>query len=173
MKRDTSLERQLPEYPVHTHAPRDYVCPFCLLVAGVEDGRVLSVQSDIVYQDEAVTAFIGARQWHDNRGHVIVIPNQHFENLYELPTALAAPIHVAARAVALTMKAAYGCDGVSTRQHNEPGGNQDVWHYHLHVFPRWFNDRLYKGGGASPMEAQERAQYAERLRAALAGLRQP
>jgi histidine triad (HIT) family protein len=152
---------------MHTHAPPDYVCPFCLLVAGVEDGRILSVQSDIVYQDEAVTAFIGTRQWHDNQGHVIVVPNQHFENIYDLPTDLAAPIQEAARSVALAMKAAYGCDGVSTRQHNEPSGNQDVWHYHLHVFPRYFGDRLHKGGGASHMEAEERAGYARRPREAM------
>ena len=52
------------------------------------------------------------------------------------------------------MKTAFGCPGVSTRQHNEPAGNQDVWHYHVHVFPRWHGDRLYgsEGGPADPAE---------------------
>jgi histidine triad (HIT) family protein len=61
------------------------------------------------------------------------------------------------------MKAAYGCDGTSTRQHNEPAGNQDVWHYHMHVFPRYAGDRLYLTQRA-PMAAEERASYAGRLR---------
>ncbi len=41
------------------------------------------------------------------------------------------------------MKEGYGCEGTSFRQHNEPAGYQDVWHYHLHVFPRWKDDELY------------------------------
>ena len=57
-----------------------------------------------------------------------------------------------------------GCDGVSSRQHNEPAGNQDVWHYHLHVFPRWENDKLYfeRRHSTSP---EQRRPYAEKLRA--------
>jgi histidine triad (HIT) family protein len=42
------------------------------------------------------------------------------------------------------MKRAWGPEGISTRQHNEPAGNQHVWHYHLHVFPRWNDDMLYR-----------------------------
>ena len=41
------------------------------------------------------------------------------------------------------MKESYGCEGISLHQYNEPAGNQDVWHYHLHVIPRWPNDDLY------------------------------
>ena len=66
------------------------------------------------------------------------------------------------------MKAAYNCDGVSTRQHNEPAGNQDVWHYHLHVFPRYAGDNLYSTQRAL-MPIEERARYTQALRAALAG----
>ncbi len=72
-----------------------------------------------------------------------MIPNQHFENIYDLPKEYAAETHELAQKVALAFKAVYKCDGVSTRQHNEPAGNQEVWHYHLHVFPRYHNDDLY------------------------------
>ena len=73
----------------------------------------------------------------------LIIPNQHFENIYDLPASLAGEIHRVARDIALALKATYACDGVSTRQHNELAGNQHVWHYHLHVFPRYGNDNLY------------------------------
>ncbi len=148
------------------HAPGDHVCPFCLLVAGIEDARVLSVQNDIVFKNEFVTAFIAARQWPNNKGHVLVIPNAHFENLYDLPNVLGAEIHKAARSVALAMKFAYQCEGISTRQHNEPAGNQEVWHYHLHVSPRFGYDDLYQTEGQL-MAAEERAGYVEALRAYL------
>lgn len=78
---------------------------------------------------------------------MLVIPLAHFESIYDLPPALGEPIQRAAWATAVAMKRAYGCDGVSTRQHNEPAGNQDVWHHHLHVFPRWDGDDLYRTSG--------------------------
>lgn len=128
---------------MHNHAPEGYQCPFCLLVEGIEDEHVLSVQSDIVYHDEALTAIISSHQWPNNHGNVVVVPNQHYENICDLPVRFAENIHRIARLLALAMKAAYGCDGVSTRQHNEPAGNQDVWHYHLHVTPRYHGDGFY------------------------------
>lgn len=65
--------------------------------------------------------------------------------------------------MAMALKGAYACDGISTRQHNEPAGNQVVWHYHLHVFPRYNNDRLYTSTGYYT-EPEERVPYAARLR---------
>ena len=64
------------------------------------------------------------------------------------------------------MKAAYSCDGVSIRQHNEPAGNQDVWHYHLHVFPRYAGDGLY-GSQKELLPEKERAAYAQKLKVQL------
>ncbi len=81
-----------------------------------------------------------------------------------MPTRLLARIQEVAREVTIGFKEIYECDGVSSRQHNEPAGNQDVWHYHLHVFPRWQGDRLYleRRRSTSP---EARRPYAERQRA--------
>ena len=57
-----------------------------------------------------------------NPGHVIVVPNAHAENMSALERDLAGEIHEAAHRVALALRQAYGCEGVSTRQHNEPRG---------------------------------------------------
>jgi histidine triad (HIT) family protein len=146
------------------HAPPNYICPFCLLVGGIENEHVYSVSSDIIYQDDVVTAFVSSHQFPNNAGNVLVIPNRHFENLYEFPTALAVELHRVIRAVALAEKAAFACDGISTRQHNEPAGNQDVWHYHVHVTPRYTDDGLY-ASRRSLMPADQRAQYAAEIRA--------
>ena len=151
---------------MYNHAPDDYVCPFCLIVHDVEREPGASRCTDIVYRDDAVTALISSHQWPNNHGHVIIVPNAHYENIYDLPLDLAARIHALARAVALAMKAAYVCDGISTRQHNEPAGNQDVWHYHLHVFPRYIGDELYTSRREF-MPADERARYAAVLRSQL------
>ena len=126
------------------HAPDGYICPFCLIIQGIENEHVYSVQNDIIYCDETVTAFIGSHQWPNNHGNVIIVPNEHFENIYDLPIRYAGDIHRVAKMVALALKAIYSCDGVSTRQHNEPAGSQDVWHYHVHVTPRYKDDQFYK-----------------------------
>ena len=64
------------------------------------------------------------------------------------------------------MKEAYSCDGISTRQHNEPAGNQDVWHYHLYVFPRYAGDGLYSAERLRYND-EEREHYANLLRESL------
>ena len=87
--------------------------------------------------------------------------------MYSLHASLAGEIHELARRIALALKATDGCDGVSTRQHNEPAGNQEVWHYHLHVFPRYAGDGLY-GARKSLIDLDVRLTQAERLRRALA-----
>jgi histidine triad (HIT) family protein len=152
---------------MYNHAPDDYICLFCLIVRGIENEHVCSAQTDVVYKDDAITAFISSHQWPNNPGNTIIVPNEHFENIYDLPIHYAPRIHALARALALAMKAIYSCDGVSTRQHNEPAGNQDVWHYHLHVTPRYTGDEFYASQRAW-MPATERARHAQRLRAQLA-----
>jgi len=152
---------------VYNHAPENYICPFCLLIAGIENEHVYSVQSDIVYHDQSVTAFIGSQQWQNNHGNTIIVPNEHFENIYDLPVRYAQDFQRVAKMLALTMKAVYLCNGVSTRQHNEPGGNQDVWHYHLHVTPRYKDDNYY-ATQREPMTVNERAIHAEKIRNYLA-----
>ena len=69
----------------------------------------------------------------------------------------------AVRHTALAVKHAFGCSGISTRQHNEPDGNQDVWHYHVHVFPRYPNDGLY-GSTGTRVTGDEVHRAAELLR---------
>jgi len=77
-------------------------------------------------------------------------------------------VHDLVQRTALAMRRSYFCDGTSTRQHNEPGGYQDVWHYHVHVFPRYENDNLYGSRPARDFASlEERISYADKLRAAL------
>ena len=149
---------------MYNHAPKDYICPFCLVVQGIENEHVWTKQDEIIYRDECITAFISAGCWPNNKGHVLVIPNEHYENVYDLPDDLAAKIHAFSRRAALALKEVYRCGGVSTRQHNEPCGNQDVWHYHLHVFPRYENDDLYRTS-RERLPDEERKRYAKKLRA--------
>jgi histidine triad (HIT) family protein len=148
---------------MYNHAPQEYRCTFCLLVQGREELQNEVKQADIVLQTPELTAFMATRRYPNNQGHVLIIPNEHFENIYDLPLALSSKIHSLSREIALAMKAEYQCDGILLRQHNEPAGDQNIWHYHLHVIPRYLNDDFYSAQKA-PFEAHERAKYAEKLR---------
>jgi histidine triad (HIT) family protein len=148
---------------VISHAPADYDCPFCRIVAGEATERT---RPDQVVERTAETAtWVNPRWWPNNAGSLVVVPTEHFENIFDLPDRLAGPIHAAARRGALALKSHFSCDGISTRQHNEPGGNQEVWHFHLHVFPRYGDDGLYgsRGEWADPDAV---ASTAEALRGA-------
>ena len=149
-----------------THAPADYICPFCLLVEGIENEHNAIKQSDIVYQNEHVTSFIGLRSWPNNPGHVLTIPNDHYENIYGLPKTVSTEIYKIARSIALSMKEIYECDGVLLIQRNETAGGQKTWHYHLHIIPRYENDN-WELTNRKSFSAEERADYANKLKRVL------
>nr|WP_279672611.1 HIT domain-containing protein [Flexivirga meconopsidis] len=124
--------------------------------------------SDLVVRRDLAFARVAPKWWARNDGGVLVIPNDHVENLYELPPEAGHAVWDLARDVAIAMRETYGCQGVSLRQHNEPAGDQDVWHLHVHVLPRYAGDDLYARHRESRWaDAAERAVYSERLRAAL------
>lgn len=148
---------------MYNHAPDHYCCPFCLIATQQTHASIETSPHDIVFASDQATAFISSRWWPHNPGHVIIIPNQHYENIYDLPLSAATAIHALAREIALAMKQQYQCPGISTRQHNEPAGNQDVWHYHLHVFPRYHDDQLYLTDRRRTT-AEERQPHALQLR---------
>jgi histidine triad (HIT) family protein len=137
-------------------------------VAGHDSQGHHTKQTDVVYQDETVTAWINSAWWPANPGHVLVVPNAHYENIYEITDDVLGAVQVTGKRIALALKAAYGCDGTSFRQHNEPAGYQEVWHYHLHVFPRYDGDELYRRSKERRwVTPEERLPYAEKLRRVL------
>ena len=122
-------------------------------------------QEDVVYRDDSVTAFVSPKWWEQNPGHVLVVPNAHLENVYEISERALGQVYSVARRIAVALCDAYACDGTSMRQHNEPAGNQDVWHFHVHVFPRYAGDDLYRNiDRAVWVDANRRAEYASTLR---------
>jgi histidine triad (HIT) family protein len=142
------------------HAPPDYQCFVCHVVAG-EPG-----DSVVVIENEHALALVSRRVWARGPGHALVVPKAHYENLYDLDDTAALDIHRLTRRIAIGLKEAFGCDGTSTRQHNEPAGNQDLWHLHVHVFPRFEGDNLY-GSWYRESTLDERLDFAARLRAVL------
>ncbi|MHC6177374.1 HIT family protein [Glutamicibacter sp. X7] len=150
-----------------SHAPENYQCPFCELVNHREfsEGNYCA-PTDLIFQTELVAAIMACDGFGPYGGHVMIIPNAHLEALYDLDEETGSAIMRETRRVALAMKIAWSPEGTSTRQHNEPSGNQHVWHYHQHLFPRYADDNLY-GHLRHRVPVEERARKAAELRAAL------
>jgi histidine triad (HIT) family protein len=152
-----------------THEPPGYDCPFCRIVGDRFGDDVWTAPEDVVFRGEGLCAWIAPGQFSADPaylGHVIVVAAEHHENLYDMPDPLLGRVGALRRRVALAFKR-LGAEGTSTRQHNEPAGNQDVWHYHEHVLPRYADDRLYRQDRVR-VDAVRRAAQAERVRGALA-----
>ena len=150
---------------MYNHASEDYICPLCLTAQGTESEYTMALQDDIVYRDELVFAMVNSKFVGKNPGHVIVVPLEHYENIYDLPSEVGHRVHDVARQMALALKATRDCDGVMTQQNNEPASGQHAFHFHFHVFPRFNGDELDKNMTqawvASP---EERKPYSGQLK---------
>lgn len=155
---------------IRSNAPEDYICPICLGVNKSESTDTLMCPTDIIYKDELITAFISSFFIGKNAGHAIVVPNEHFENIYDLPSEIGHRVFDIAKKLSLTMKDVYSCDGITIRQNNEPAGDQHAFHFHLHVFPRYESDgyNIVQPADKRLANPKERSVYAAKLSTALA-----
>jgi histidine triad (HIT) family protein len=145
------------------NAPVNYECPFCRVA---ETLPTPPPESAVILVEPRVFAFVPLHHYGGIRGNCLIAPRLHYENVLDIPDSLGDDFFRATRLLANAMKEAFGCEGISTRQHNGPAGDQDVWHFHLHVFPRFRDDGLW-GGHKAPYVTEERLEVADRLRTAL------
>ena len=151
---------------MNNNAPDDYACPICIAISGEENDDTWIVQDDIFYRDDLVLGFISSKSVKGNEGHPLIVPIEHYENLYMLPDDVAARIITLSKKVAIAGKKIRNADGITVTQHNEPAGGQHAFHYHMHVFPRFkgdtFETELWRAQRNPP---EERRPFAEHLRA--------
>lgn len=111
-------------------------CIFCKILAG-------EIPSTAVYEDDDFKAILDVNP--AARGHVIILPNKHAADIYELSDEDASKIMVVAKKIAGAVKQAFQCDGVNILQNNGEAAGQTVFHLHVHVIPRFKNDTVNIG----------------------------
>ncbi|MBW1786648.1 MAG: HIT family protein [Deltaproteobacteria bacterium] len=102
-------------------------CIFCKIIKG-------DIPSFKVYEDDRVFAFEDINPI--SRGHTLVIPKAHAQDLWEIPEEDLAAVHKASKKIIAAIKKALNPSGVACLQLNGRGANQVVMHYHLHLIPR-------------------------------------
>ena len=108
-------------------------CIFCRIVAG-------EAHAHVVAEDARTMAFLD--RGHATEGHTLVVSRSHASDLWEISEEDAAAVMVMAKRVAHTLEQRLAPDGLNLMQSNRPAGWQDVFHFHLHVIPRWSGDGL-------------------------------
>jgi histidine triad (HIT) family protein len=130
-------------------------CLFCKIAAG-------EIPAEIVQEDEATLAFMDINPW--TRGHALVIPRAHSRNLYEVPEDDLAHTLAAAKRLAIRMRDRLRCDGVNLLNSAEPAAWQTVFHFHVHVIPRYDDDPLQLPTRPQQAEPEQLARVAAELR---------
>ncbi|MEA2348150.1 MAG: histidine triad family protein [Thermoleophilaceae bacterium] len=130
-------------------------CIFCKIVAG-------ELPATVIEEDERTISFMDINPW--TPGHALVIPREHSKNLYEIDDADLAATSMAAARLARTMRDRLACDGVNLINACEPAAWQTVWHFHMHVIPRYVDDPVELPVRPTPGDPAEIAALAERIR---------
>nr|WP_027963852.1 HIT family protein [Halalkalibacillus halophilus] len=103
-------------------------CIFCKILDG-------EIPSSKVYEDDYVYAFLDISQV--TEGHTLVIPKKHCQDLYELDQTTASELFKAVPLIANAMKAAFTPKGLNMLNNNGSFADQSVFHFHLHLIPRY------------------------------------
>ena len=140
-------------------------CVFCDIIAG-------KIEASIIYRDTCVCAFMDIQPV--NPGHVLVVPTAHAVGLSDISAEDAAAVFLTARRIACALKSAgLRCEGVNLFLADGEAAMQEVFHFHLHVFPRFsgdgfgltFSDRYHQKPTRDEIDAS-----ADAVRTALAAI---
>jgi len=111
-------------------------CIFCKIAKG-------EIPSVTLYEDEDFRVILDIAP--ASKGHALIIPKEHFRDLYELDDELAKKTLVIAKKMVNGMKAVLKCEGFNILQNNEKKAGQTVFHFHMHLIPRYSGDKVKIG----------------------------
>ena len=128
---------------------RDDNCIFCKIANG-------EIPSATLYEDEDFRVILDLGP--ATKGHALILPKNHFANLFEIPEDMDAKAFILAKKIAKKMKDVFGCDGVNIVQNNGVAAGQTVFHFHIHLIPRYEGDHevvTWKPGTLTDEEREE------------------
>ena len=111
-------------------------CIFCKLANG-------EIPTNALYEDDIVKVIFDANP--AAKGHVLILPKEHFDNIYELDDDTAAHVFKVAAKISKAYKKALDFDGLNIVQNNGKVAGQTVFHFHMHIIPRIKGDTVKVG----------------------------
>lgn len=110
---------------------KDENCIFCKIANGEIPSRTL-------YEDDDFRVILDLNP--ATKGHALILPKNHYKNLYEIEDGTASKVLPLAKKMAITMTEKLGCEGFNVIQNNNEVAGQTVFHFHMHLIPRYNND---------------------------------
>ena len=108
-------------------------CIFCRLANG-------DIPTNALYEDDIVKAIFDLSP--ASMGHIIILTKEHFNDLYSIDEETAAHVFKVATKLAKAIKESLNCDGMNILQNNEEIAGQTVFHFHMHIIPRYLGDNV-------------------------------
>lgn len=108
-------------------------CIFCKIIAG-------EIPSAVIFEDEEFKAILD--RFPGNIGHVLVLPKKHYSNIFDIDEDVAGRLFRLAAKIAKNMKEVLGFEAMNVVQNNGSLAGQTVHHFHLHLIPRYENDKV-------------------------------
>ena len=139
----------------------DSDCIFCKIIAG-------EIPCISLWEDQETLAFMDINP--ANSGHALVIPKQHWQDVYTIPDEAIGAVAATARRIATAVRTALTPDGINLVQANGPGAAQSVFHFHMHVLPRYSGDELKLNWRLKLGDMDQLKPISERIKAVLAGV---
>ena len=115
---------------------KDENCIFCKLANG-------DIPTATLYEDDDFRVILDAGP--ASKGHALILPKEHYKNLYELDDEIAAKALVLAKKMITKLTDVLGCDGYNIVQNNGEVAGQTVFHFHIHLIPRYEGDEVGLG----------------------------
>ena len=115
---------------------KDNNCIFCKIANG-------EIPAATLYEDDDFRVILDLGP--ASKGHALILPKEHYANIYELDDEVAAKAFVLAKKMAGKMTAALNCDGFNIVQNNGAPAGQTVFHFHMHLIPRYVDDGVGLG----------------------------
>lgn len=115
---------------------RDENCIFCKIAAG-------EIPSATLYEDDDFRVILDLGP--ASKGHALILPKEHYRNLYDIEDETLAKAALLAKKMVKKLTDVLGCDGYNIVQNNEPCAGQTVFHFHMHLIPRYEGDKVGLG----------------------------
>jgi len=134
---------------------RDENCIFCKIAAG-------EIPSTTLYEDDDFRVILDVSP--ASRGHALILPKEHYRNLYDLEEALIAKAFVLAGKMVNKMRDVLECDGYNVIQNNEEPAGQTVFHFHIHLIPRYKGDNVGLKWQPGTLEEADKKELLEKMK---------
>ena len=121
-------------------------CIFCKLAGGM-------IPTNSIYEDDKFKVILDMSP--ATRGHALILPKEHYANIYEMPTELVSEAFALAAKLAKSMTDKLGADGFNIVQNNNEVAGQTVFHFHIHLIPRYEGDGQKIGWNPTSLTSDE------------------